>query len=75
MIFNGPWITGCICRTVSVHYRDEFKKVVAEATGKTVVLEEKVNENLIGGYVLSIGDTQIDTSVRKKLNELKLQLA
>ncbi|AFK05432.1 ATP synthase subunit delta [Emticicia oligotrophica DSM 17448] len=55
--------------------RDEFKKVVAEATGKTVVLEEKVNENLIGGYVLSIGDTQIDTSVRKKLNELKLQLA
>jgi F-type H+-transporting ATPase subunit delta len=53
----------------------EFTKIVAGATGKQVVLEEKVNENLIGGYILSIGDTQIDTSVRKKLNELKLSLA
>lgn len=55
--------------------RTEFTKIVSEATGKKVVLEEKVNENLIGGYILSVGDTQIDTSVRKRLNELKLSLA
>ena len=52
----------------------EFTKIVRDATGKQIVLEEKINENLIGGYILSIGDTQIDTSVRKKLNELKLSL-
>lgn len=52
----------------------EFTKIVGDATGKEVVLEEKVNENLIGGYILSVGDTQIDTSVRKRLNELKLSL-
>jgi F-type H+-transporting ATPase subunit delta len=52
-----------------------FTKIVGDSTGKQIVLEEKVNENLIGGYILSIGDTQIDTSVRKRLNELKLSLS
>jgi F-type H+-transporting ATPase subunit delta len=53
----------------------EFIKIVGGSTGKQIILEEKVNENLIGGYILSVGDTQIDTSVRKRLNELKLSLA
>lgn len=52
--------------------RNEFTKVVADATGRKVELEEKVDAALIGGYVLKVGDTQIDTSVRKKLNDLKL---
>lgn len=55
--------------------RAEFTKIVGDSTGKKIVLEEKVNENLIGGYILSVGDTQIDTSIRKRLNELKLSLA
>ncbi len=55
--------------------RAEFTKIVGDSSGKQIVLEEKVNENLIGGYILSIGDTQIDTSVRKRLNELKLSLS
>ncbi|MFN3785168.1 MAG: F0F1 ATP synthase subunit delta, partial [Spirosomataceae bacterium] len=53
----------------------EFIKIVGDTTGKQIVLEEKVNANLIGGYILSVGDTQIDTSIRKRLNELKLSLA
>lgn len=55
--------------------RDQFVKIVADATGKTVELEEKIDQNLIGGYLLRVGDTQIDTSIRKKINELKLELA
>lgn len=54
--------------------RTAFTKLVTDATGKEVVLEEKINESLIGGYVLSVGDTQVDTSVRKRLNDLKLSL-
>lgn len=42
---------------------------------KKVELQEKVSESLIGGYVLRVDDTQIDTSVRKKLNDLKLKLS
>lgn len=53
----------------------EFVKIVKEATGKKVELVEKIDEKLIGGYVLRVGDTQIDTSIKKRLNELKLELA
>jgi F-type H+-transporting ATPase subunit delta len=55
--------------------REQFVKVVENATGKTVDLVEKIDENLIGGYLLRVGDTQIDTSIRKKINDLKLEMA
>lgn len=53
----------------------EFSRVVAESMNKTVELTEKIDESLIGGYVLKVGDTQIDTSVKHKLNELKAAMA
>jgi F-type H+-transporting ATPase subunit delta len=53
----------------------QFSKLVSEAINKQVKIMESVDESLIGGYVLKVGDTQIDTSVKKKLNELKLALA
>ena len=55
--------------------RNELIGIVAAKTKKQIVLEEKIDESLIGGYVLTIGDTQIDTSIKKKLNNLKLALA
>lgn len=55
--------------------RDEFKSVVSKATGSTVELVESTDESLIGGYILKVGDSQVDTSIRKKLNDLKLTLA
>lgn len=54
--------------------RKQFTTIVEEATGKTVELEEKVDDKLIGGYVLRVGDRQVDVSIRKRLNDLKLQL-
>jgi F-type H+-transporting ATPase subunit delta len=53
--------------------RKDFIKLVADATGKNVKLTEKVKEDLIGGYVLKVGDKQLDTSVKKKLNDLKVK--
>ena len=47
---------------------------MADATGRTVELEEKVDEKLIGGYILRVGDRQIDASLKSRLNELKLEL-
>lgn len=54
--------------------RAEFKETISKATGKTVQLTEYTDEALIGGYVLKVGDSQIDTSIRRKLNDLKLSL-
>jgi len=51
--------------------RAQFGKIVEERTGKKVELEEFVKEGLIGGYILRIGDTQIDNSVKTKLNNIK----
>lgn len=53
----------------------EFSKVVSESIKKTVELTEKIDESLLGGYVLKVGDTQIDTSVKHKLNELKVAMS
>ncbi|MCR9064802.1 MAG: ATP synthase F1 subunit delta [Cytophagales bacterium] len=55
--------------------REEFRKIVEQASGMKVKLEEKIDASLIGGYVLRVGDTQIDTSVRKRINDLKLEMA
>jgi len=51
----------------------DFQKIVADATGKTIEIIEKIDETLIGGYVLQVNDRQIDTSVKTKLNELKVK--
>ena len=53
--------------------RAKFKAMVFKTTGRELVeLTEKVNPQIIGGYVLKVGDRQMDASVRSQLNELKL---
>ncbi len=61
--------------TLTDAQKESFKKVVADATGRSVVLIEKIDEKLIGGYVLRVNDRQIDTSVKTKLNDLKVRFA
>lgn len=51
--------------------RARFKKLTEETTGKKVELKEEVDPKLIGGFVLRVGDKQIDESIKHKL--LKLQ--
>jgi F-type H+-transporting ATPase subunit delta len=54
--------------------REKFKAMVMKTTGgKLVELEEKIDQKLIGGYILRVGDQQIDGSIRSQLNELRLQ--
>lgn len=54
--------------------RERFRAMVTQATGgKLVELEERIDSKLIGGYVLRVGDQQIDGSIRSQLNELRLQ--
>jgi F-type H+-transporting ATPase subunit delta len=37
-----------------------------------VELKENINEKLIGGYVLKIGDRQLDESISNQLRKLRL---
>jgi len=54
------------------HLRNEFKEIVASKfNAKEVELEEVINPEIIGGYILKVGDKQIDQSIKGKLVELK----
>jgi F-type H+-transporting ATPase subunit delta len=44
---------------------------VKELTNKKIVLENIVDENILGGFILRVGDKQYNASVSNKLNKLK----
>lgn len=46
---------------------------VKEITGKEATIENIVNPDIIGGFILRIGDVQYDASVANKLKALKRQ--
>jgi F-type H+-transporting ATPase subunit delta len=48
-------------------------KVQASVEG-TLEVEEKIDESLIGGFVVRMGDYRIDASVASQLNNLKQRL-
>ena len=54
--------------------RKDFQTIIAKATGKKVELETKIDPSLIGGYILRIGDLQVDDSIKTKLHELRREL-
>jgi len=53
--------------------RTEFSKVVEQISHKKVELTEIVDDSLIGGYILKVGDRQIDDSVSSKLQALRVE--
>ncbi|MBQ9376115.1 MAG: ATP synthase F1 subunit delta [Ruminococcus sp.] len=57
---------------------DKIKeKLVAkleQVSGKTVLLEEKVDKSLLGGIILRYENNEIDSSVKGKLDKLKKQI-
>ncbi|WP_438963664.1 ATP synthase F1 subunit delta [Winogradskyella sp.] len=54
--------------------KDLEKKVLAkvkELTGKSTEIMNTVDESILGGFVLRVGDFQYDASIANKLNKLK----
>lgn len=59
---------------LSAAQEKELKATLKGVTGKDVAIEATVDPSLLGGLVVKIGSRQIDTSLRTKLNSLKLAL-
>lgn len=60
--------------TAVVLTADLKKKVLAKAkalTGKDVEVENNIDESILGGFILRIGDVQYNASVANQLNKLK----
>jgi len=54
----------------------EIEALVKKETGaKEVKINKKLNEKLIGGFILKVGDKQFDASISGSLNKLKKELA
>ncbi|RJL05319.1 F0F1 ATP synthase subunit delta [Paracoccus aestuarii] len=51
--------------------QNRLKQTLAEKSGKTVKLNTRVDETLIGGMIVKLGSQMIDSSVRSKLASLQ----
>lgn len=60
---------------LSESLKKEVTALVEKIAKKEVVLTEKIDANLVGGFVLKIGDRQIDESISSKLSALKLKFS
>tara|TARA_B110000046_G_C12863647_1_gene342952 strand:- start:12 stop:569 length:558 start_codon:yes stop_codon:yes gene_type:complete len=66
-------ITASVTTTTPLE-KDVKDKVISFVKNKTdndVELIEEINQDIIGGAIIKVGDFQIDDSVRKQLKELK----
>jgi F-type H+-transporting ATPase subunit delta len=64
--------------TVAEPLSEKNRQAVSEAlnavTGKKVAFREKVDPAIIGGLVVKMGSRMVDSSVRTKLNSLKIAM-
>jgi F-type H+-transporting ATPase subunit delta len=51
--------------------RDRLAKALEDATGKKIEVKVVVDPSVLGGIVAEVGDTVIDGSVRRRLDQLK----
>jgi len=52
---------------------EQLKRIqihLQEVTGKSVILKKSYDPALIGGFIVKMGDTVIDNSIRNQLNKL-----
>lgn len=53
----------------------ELEEKLSKKYNKNVTLENKVDESILGGVLVRLGNTQIDGSVKTRLNNIKDQLS
>ena len=51
-----------------------LRQALKAALGKEIMLEERVDAGLLGGLVVKVGSRMVDTSLRTKLNSLKVAM-
>jgi F-type H+-transporting ATPase subunit delta len=54
--------------------RQRLRVATSEVTGKEAQLVEKVDQSILGGMILRIGDRKIDTSIAKEIRQLSEQM-
>jgi F-type H+-transporting ATPase subunit delta len=53
---------------------EDLKATLRAKTGKDIILDARVDPALLGGLIVKIGSRMIDSSIRTKLNSLKIAM-
>jgi F-type H+-transporting ATPase subunit delta len=53
---------------------ESIKAALKSATGRDVQIVTKVDQSLLGGLIVKVGSRMIDSSLKTKLNSLKLAM-
>ena len=59
---------------MSEKIKQKLVEKLEKVTGKNVVIDEKIDKSLLGGIVVKYDNTEIDSSVKSKLDKLKRQI-
>jgi F-type H+-transporting ATPase subunit delta len=54
--------------------KDRLQSILGEQTGASVILEEKVSPDILGGFILNVDDQRMDASVEGQLRQLRRRL-
>ena len=54
--------------------RNKFNSLVEEISGKKANLNEIIDDDIVGGFVLNVGDLRLDQSIKTQLNNIKREL-
>ena len=61
-------------KTLDAQTKAEITAKISASVKGTLEITENVDESLIGGFIVRMGDHQIDASVSNQLNRLKQEL-
>lgn len=67
-------VTVITSQAMSDGIRQKLKDKLGSVSGKTILLDERVDRALLGGIILRYENTEIDSSVKGKLEKLKKQI-
>lgn len=63
-----------VAETPSAALESEIKKALSDVAGKDVAVDLKIDPAIIGGIVVKMGSRMVDSSLRAKLNGIKLAM-
>ena len=67
-------VTATTVQPLSDKLRKKLVDKLQSVSGKTVILHEKLDKSILGGIVLRYANTEIDSSVKTKLDNIKAQI-
>ena len=68
---NEVEVTGIFSKELSKEQYDLLKSKLEKKVGKKIILKIEVNEDIIGGGIVKMGDQIIDGSIKRQIENIK----